>query len=185
MSARFIALVAAIFLTGPFAIVQNAFSASAPDDTIHQTEQWTPSESDKAAVERLSHQYFTARDGGQYQDAYALQTDGMKKLASFDNWSRLAKGFSDISGKVISRQIKKVTWYKDPPGAPALGVYAAVDFTSRFENIDVHCGYLMWHQQENGTFRMAREEASYIDKKTQERLDGEKLAEIKTRFRCQ
>lgn len=180
-----IALASTLLMVGHLAIPHAAHSAREPDSPLPQTGQWSPSEAQKVQVEQLTHKYFSAKDEARYQDAYAMQTDGMHNLASFGEWTRSIKDFSNTAGKVVSRQIKKITWYKDPPNAPARGVYAAVDFTSRFENIDTYCGYLVWFQQPDGTFKMAREEVSYIDKKTQERLDEKTLAQLKASIRCQ
>jgi hypothetical protein len=106
-------------------------------------------------------------------------------VSSFESWSETTMKFNAQAGKVLERRIRKVTWYKDPPNAQLPGVYAAVDFIGRFENVDTHCGYVVWHQRDDGAFRIMREEQNFIDKKTQAGLDERTLAELKARFRCQ
>jgi hypothetical protein len=135
-----------------------------------------------AEIERLTQRYFSAKDNGSYREAFDMMRPG---VAPFDSWTETAMKFNAEAGKVLERRIRKVTWYKDPPNAQLPGVYAAADYVSRFENIDTHCGYVVWHQEEDGMFRVMREEQNFIDKKAQSGLDERSLAELKARFRCQ
>ena len=49
-----------------------------------------------------------------------------------------------------------------------------MDFASEFANLDIHCGYVAWYMQEDGSFRVVREEENSIDKAIQQKLkDGE------------
>ena len=65
-----------------------------------------------------------------------------------------------------------------------LGVYVAVDFFSIFQNVDFHCGFLIWHQQQDGSFLLMREEQNYILRQIQDTLEPDELAEIKAQFGC-
>jgi hypothetical protein len=118
-----------------------------------------------------------------YADAYAMQSDSQKRSMTLENWASLNAKFAETSGVVQSRQLKKITWYKDPP-APEPGIYAAADYVSRFANIDIHCGYLVWHQQADGTFLLNREEQNYIDKTTQQKLKPDVLAKARAQMGC-
>lgn len=165
------------------AIRRRATPPFVPHDT-QADGSWSPSETDKAFVEHLTHQYFLAKDQGRYQDAYAMLSPGMQEITPFERWSTLEQEFSARAGRATNRQLKKVTWYKDPPTAPTPGIYAAVDYTGRFENIDVYCGYVAWKRQENGTFRLVRQEQNFVDKETQRKMDDRTLAAIKAQFGC-
>jgi hypothetical protein len=81
------------------------------------------------------------------------------------------------------RDIKKITWYKNPPQA-APGTYAAVDFSSQFTNANIHCGYLVWFEQGDGSFVMVREEVNFIDKATEQKLKPDELERARAKFGC-
>lgn len=142
---------------------------------------WGPSDAEKTTVERLTYQYFSAKDQGKYREAFAMLRPESARL---DGWMEAAQQFNAQSGKVVDRRIRKITWHKDPPSAQLPGIYAAVDYASRFENIDLHCGYLVWHHGGDGVFRLMREEQNSIDKRTQQGLDDRALAAFKARFGC-
>lgn len=118
------------------------------------------------AVERRSLAYYAAKDGHRFEDAYRMQSPSLTKLAPFERWRKDNESAQAGLGPVVRRDIQKVTWYKDPPnGQP--GVYAASDFSSKFANADIHCGYLVWLQQSDGSFLLVREEENFIDKETE------------------
>jgi hypothetical protein len=145
---------------------------------------WPPGEPEQKAVEASTYKYFAAKDSGSYRDAYSLLTVSMQATTSFEHWSESAKNFNSVAGKVSGRQIKKITWYKDPPSASQPGIYAAADFVSEFANAYVHCGYVVWHQQNDGTFRLVREEESFLDRKSAEKLDEKTRASVKAKLGC-
>ena len=141
-------------------------------------------EEEQRQVEALTYQYLKAKDSGDLAKAYGFFADSMKATAPQESWSGAEKKFSALSGPVTSRRIRKVTRYDNPPSAPRPGVYIAADLVSQFENLDVHCGYLIWHGQPDGSFQVIREEANYVDKATQQRMTPEQLTAFKARARC-
>lgn len=143
----------------------------------------TPEE-DQKQVEALTYQYLKAKDSGDFAKAYGFFADSMKATAPQESWSNDAKKFSALSGPVTSRRIRKITRYDNPPSAPRPGVYIAADLVSQFQNMDVHCGYVVWHGQPDGSFRVIREEANYISKATQQRMTPEQLTAFKAGARC-
>jgi hypothetical protein len=147
-----------------------------------QAVQQQKASGDSAEIERLTYRYFSAKDNGSYREAFEMMRPD---VAPLESWVEATMKFNVQAGKVLQRRIRKVTWYKDPPNAQLPGVYAAADYVSHFEHIDTHCGYVVWHREDDGTFRVMREEQNFIDKKTQAGLDERKLAELKARFRCQ
>ena len=104
-----------------------------------------------------------------------------QQTVPFDSWSSREEEFNSKAGPVKKRTIKKITWYKDPPRA-APGIYAAVDFASEFANIDIHCGFIAWQMQEDGSFRVIREEVNFIDKAMQQKLKAGELDRIRAQF---
>jgi len=148
-----------------------------------QDREWQPTAAQVQQVERLSAQYFAAKDGRKYDDAYAMLSPSLKSELSRDRWEADAKKFNEDAGEVRSRIIKKLTWYKDSPKAPP-GVYAAVDFVSQYAHLDTHCGYLVWHEQADGTFLLSREEQRYLINSAKEKLRPNELEQGRERLRC-
>ncbi len=115
------------------------------------------------AVLETSYRYLAARDGGRVDEAYAMIAPSMRAYLTKDLFRSQILPFNREAGAVQQRTITKISWYRDPPDAPAPGLYAAADFISRFPNLYLHCGYLMWHQEPGGAWKLAREEQSFLD----------------------
>lgn len=81
----------------------------------------------------------------------------MKQSITFATWKSKAVDFNARAGAVGQRAIVKITWYRNPPQVEP-GLYAAVDFSSRFAQVDLHCGFLAWREQLDGKFLLVREE---------------------------
>jgi hypothetical protein len=144
------------------------------------TSNWRPTDADEWMIESLTYQYFRARDSGEYRQAYLLFKPG---VIEWDHWRDLTAKFNADAGAVKSRQIRKVTWVVDPPTGPP-GTYAAVDYSSTFENLFLHCGYVVWHRQPSGSFALVREEQNAIARTTAEKMTPENLQSVRARFGC-
>lgn len=143
----------------------------------------SPAGTQDERVEAFSRQYFLAQDEGRYRDAYGMMTASQQQLLPFSRWNFLEQDFGARAGKLIRRDIRKVTWYRDPPQA-APGVYAAVDFAGEYANTSLYCGYLVLSQQADGTFLVLREERNVIDKETAAKLQPGELEKFSARFKC-
>ena len=152
-------------------------TANAPDG-------WKPSATDQSQIETQTYQYYSAKDAGQYADAYEMFDRGMKETSHFDNWSAHAQSQNTKAGHILSRRVIKITWYKDPPSAPEPGIYAAADFAGQFENDPIYCGYLAWHRGSDGTYRIVREEENFIDKGSIANMAQKELRALTTKFGC-
>jgi hypothetical protein len=144
-----------------------------------QESKWAPSAEQQKEVERLTRSYFSFKDGENYRAAYAL----LATTQSFDEWQAMAKSFNRQAGTVRSRKIAKVTWYNNSPQGPA-GIFAAVDFMSEFENLSLHCGYVVWRLAADGSFQQIREEQNSITHEMQKKLTPEMLKAARAQFRC-
>jgi hypothetical protein len=140
---------------------------------------------DDAKIEQLTKKYLSAKDAGQYTDAYNLFGPSMKASTSLESWSENARNVKAKAGKLISRRVKKITWYDNPPSAPAPGIYAAADYESEFEGMHVHCGYVAWLAQADGTFLMVREEENFIEKPAAGKMPPEQVRAFAQRFGCE
>ncbi|MDB5959390.1 MAG: heat shock protein DnaJ-like protein [Massilia sp.] len=158
--------------------VRGAATAAAATETA-----WKPSAAELQSVERHSQAYFAARDSHQYEAAYKMLTPAMRQIRSYESWRSMAVESQTRRGNLLRRDIKKVTWYKNPPGAEP-GTYAAVDFAGQSTNADTVCGYLVWIEQADGTFLLVREEENFIDKASDKKLTPEDRERIRAQFKC-
>ncbi len=158
--------------------------AQAPSESSRNADgQWHPAKVQVQRIELQSNAYFAAKDGRRYKDAYALLSPATKQITPFERWSSVAENSNSKLGEVLHRDIKKITWYKNPPQAEP-GIYAAVDFSSQFANANIHCGYLVWLEQGDGSFLMLREEQNFIDKATERKLKPDELDKVRAQFGC-
>lgn len=135
------------------------------------------------SVEQQTRRYFEAKDQGRYTGAYDLMAASMKQSMSFATWKGRVEAFNAAAGTVKQRTISKITWYHNPPQVEP-GLYAAVDFTSKFAEVDLHCGFLAWHEQPDGKFVLVREEENYLDRQTRQKLNPDDVEKIRQQFGC-
>jgi hypothetical protein len=145
--------------------------------------QWHPDKAQVQLVELKSNEYFAAKDGRRYKEAYELLSPASKEITPFARWSSAAENFNSTVGEVLHRDIKKITWYKNPPQG-LRDTYAAVDFSSQFANANTHCGYLVWFEQSDGSFLIVHEEQNFIDRATEQKLKPDELDRIRAQFGC-
>jgi uncharacterized protein DUF4019 len=145
---------------------------------------WKPTTADQATVEAQTYAYLNSKDEGDFARAYAMCSDSMKGVVKFDSWKSAFQSFGSTAGRVLSRRVVKITWYKDPPSAPMPGVYAAADYAGRYENIPIHCGYVVWYRGPNGEYRVIREEANFLDRATIAKMSADEVKATAARFGC-
>lgn len=134
-------------------------------------------------VEQQTLLYFEAKDQGRYNRAYDLMAASLKQGISFETWKGKTEAFNAKAGAVEQRTISKITWYHNPPQVEP-GLYAAVDFTSKFADVDLHCGFLAWRELPDGKFVLVREEENYLDKQTQQKLKPVDIEKVRQQFKC-
>ncbi len=144
---------------------------------------WRPSPEQRASIEATTKAYFSARDSNKSPEAYAFLSSRQKEYQSPSAFQRRIEEFNAKAGPVQARRFRAITWYKDtPPAGP--GLYVAVDYSSDFPNLALHCGYLVWHEQPDGTFLQVREEENVIDNATMAKLKPSDLEKVRAQFRC-
>ncbi|MDX2220655.1 MAG: DUF4019 domain-containing protein [Burkholderiales bacterium] len=136
-----------------------------------------------AQVEAETLRYFALRDAGKLEEAHALHSVEQQTRLPFPKWREIVQGFNTTAGAVTSREVKRITLYRNPAGLPQ-GDYFAVDFSGVFASAPVHCGYLVWNVLPSGERRITREEENFIDAQTYTKLSASKVAEVKQQFRC-
>lgn len=154
-----------------------------PAPVVDDGTPWKPSAEQIKRVENATRLYLSLKDGGKYASAFAMLSPGLQAATPLEVWKFNAEAFQKKSGVSLQRKIKKIGWLHNPPKA-APGNYAAVDFSSRFANINIHCGFLAWQEQADGSFKIVREEQNYIDKPTEHRVTPENLQKMRERFGC-
>jgi Protein of unknown function (DUF4019) len=143
--------------------IQCGASTPAPVPQItNAPDGWQPTREDQATVERQTYRYLSSKATGDYTAAYAMFSDSMKGATHFDTWQIQTQSFNAKAGSVLSRHVRKITCYKDPPSAPLPGIYVAVDYSSEFDQVPIHCGYVAWHRGPNGDYQVIHEETSTL-----------------------
>jgi hypothetical protein len=158
-----------------------ATQVSAPQSLADKA--WQPAAAQVQVVERQSKAYFAAKDARRYQDAYQMLAPTFAAMTPYERWKSVVDDAQSQTGAALHRDIRKITWYKNPPQAKP-GTYAAVDVAGQFANADFHCSVLVWVEQADGGFRLIREETNFMDKATEKKLKPEERQRILTQFGC-
>lgn len=163
-----------------------AAPAALPQQNVASTNAdpvWRPSAQMRAAVENVTRAYFQAWDANRAEDAYAFLSPGQKQHVPLADFERHLGEFNAKAGALRGRHLRAVTWYKDTPQAGP-GLYVAVDYSADFANFALQCGYLVWHEQVDGSFLQVRQEINVIDKDTMSKLDPLAFQKVRAQFRC-
>lgn len=173
-----------LFAASGAALAQLPASAT-PSQTaaLSPDAQYKPKDEQERRLVQAATTYFATKDEQRFNDAYAVFSVSYKQQVPLENWKNEMESFYASAGKPGGRTIRKVTWYKNPANAQP-GLYAAVDFESRFANLALHCGYVVWRQQMDGSFELVREEENAIPNAIMSQLTPEKLQSIRAQFRC-
>ncbi|HWS40596.1 MAG TPA: DUF4019 domain-containing protein [Arenimonas sp.] len=153
-------------------------------DSDSSAQLWQPSEQDQLKVKLLSYQFLNAKDNGDFDAAYAFYSENTKSPAAFKTWKYDQLVFNATAGALIDRSFTRISWYESSPDNALPGVFASVDYSSIFTNIDMQCGMLMWHKKEDGNFELIRDQNNFIDKSSQAKLSEIEISETKTKFGC-
>lgn len=131
--------------------------------SLASAEDYIPSTADSAEIQRLTDRYFKLLDNRDYAAAYAMQTPGMQATMPFHEWFAISQRSRQQLGDLQERKQTKVTWYLDPPDSPGPGLYAAVDFVSRYANSRQHSEYLVWFREKKpDAFMLTRHETAFL-----------------------
>lgn len=84
--------------------------------------------------------FFAAMDSGRWAEAYELSAPELHGGMTLEEWIA-DQGAPDPA---LSRNLIRLTWYQNPPTAPA-GLYGAVDYSARHAG-GQRCGYLIWYR---------------------------------------
>lgn len=161
---------------------QEAECGSAPPRPVPGPTGWKPTSADGSEVLKLTARYFAARDSGRCRDAWGLLTSSMQEMSSLAEYQARQADFASRAAGGLRRRTVKVTWYDNPPNAPAGGIFAAVDFVGESKKLELICGYVVWLRQPDGSWRLTREEEGSIERGPAS--TPEQLAEAKAAMGC-
>jgi hypothetical protein len=156
--------------------VQNIASSNA--DAL-----WRPLPIQLARIESTTKSYFTARDNNKFEDAYSQLSSRQKQFLTFAQYKKIVEEFNSNAGQAKGRELRAITWYKDT-AQTGPGLYVAVDFASAFDNLALHCGYVVWQEQNDGSYLLVRQEDNVIDNAAMAKLKPGDLEKIYAQYRC-
>lgn len=139
---------------------------------------WQPSDQVKQEAVDTVDIYIQTVNQKKFTQAYKMLSSGMQSLSTEEEWSQYQVEFHKASGGDALYTNVRVTWYKDPEGASAPGIYAAFDLECKYKNINICDEVIILHKENFDPFRIMRHERNYIDKETEVELLKQKLQEI-------
>lgn len=147
--------------------MQLASAQSSDRPTINVTsdspKSWRPTAEQMRSASLAAAAFLETKDKGKTDFAYEMLAGEMQKYVSKPDYSKSIIEFNLEAGKGRRHNVSQVTWTKDPPSGPSPGVFAAFDITSKYENIDRACGFLIMYQLPNGgPFKVMRTEINFM-----------------------
>lgn len=141
----------------------------------------------KSTARKMTEQFLLAKESGEFKKAYATLGSGMKIITDFPTWKNKEENyFSKNLGKLVSRDIWRITLYDNPPNSPKPGLYIAADYENSYEKSPIHCGYIMWYLPPENLeeFSVMREEYGNITKETLKMIPKEDLQNVRKQIGC-
>lgn len=136
------------------------------------------------APHRLAYEYFEARDRGDWAAAWAMFSPGMQASVSYERWLAQERRLAAEAGPRASWHMRKLTWYDNPPGAPAPGRYAAIDYEVKYRDGGFECGYVVASPGPDGAYRLGRHEQGHVGGEVLAKLTVAQLAQVRRDLRC-
>ena len=144
---------------------------------------WQPTAEDERQVQELTRRYFALLDAGDAKQAHSLWSPENRAEMPLDARAAQINGFRDQAGKPGEHRIAALTWYVNPPDAPAPGIYVAADYERSYEKLALNCGYLMWYRGADGSYVLVREENNMMARQATE-PSLQSLSEARALMRC-
>ena len=123
---------------------------------------WLPTQEQDARARETVAKFISAVDGGRATEAYDLLSPAMRATTGRLQYESYVQELGRLSGSRIGRQAPRVSWFKDPPGAPVVGVYAWFRISCEFSNLKSCDEDIMLHEEPGGAFLVARSQRNYV-----------------------
>lgn len=129
-------------------------------------DEWAPSDADKQTVQALGARWLALKDAGQGKEAWDFFSPAFREKVAFADWNARLVKFNAMAGPVRERRLVRITWFNDPPQAPAPGTYAALEYHNAFERIPQHLENVILHRPPGaGFFSVLRNEVDFAPPK--------------------
>ena len=147
--------------------IQLASAQSSNQPSINVTSDspqgWYPTDEQIQSATLAAVRFLENRDTGKIDLAYEMLADAMQKSVAKPDYVKGVTEFEIKAGRGGQHNVSTVTWTKDPPNGPFPGIFAAFDITSKYENIDRACGFLIMYQEpKGGRFKVMRTEINFM-----------------------
>jgi hypothetical protein len=149
---------------------------------LNQDKEWAPTDRQTVALERAVLEYFEHLDSSRFSEMYELFTPEVKRMIPPEQYVREQVETKRTSGALKGRRIASVTWYKDAQGF--IGVFAAVDHSSDYENLALHCGFVIMSERQDGHYSVQRTEVNRVDRQTAKDMSKERLDDFRKTYGC-
>jgi hypothetical protein len=143
-----------------------------------------PTAEDERTIRADTLGYLEAKDRGDFDAAHAVLGSELAATLTKDNWRAPRAGFNASEGLPGKREVVRLTWYDDPAGAPLPGRYVAADYRGDYAHAGFYCGYVVWHLQAGGSYRIVREEEARMPDSIAKKLTPQELASARTQLQC-
>jgi hypothetical protein len=141
----------------------------------------------KSKIRKLTEEFLSAKDSGEFKKAYDMLDPSMKSAVEFPAWkNKEADYFGESLGKLVSRDIWRITLYNNPPNSPEPGLYIAADYENVYEKSPIHCGYVMWYipTATSNDFSVMREEYGNVTTDILKKIPKENLQNVRKQIGC-
>jgi hypothetical protein len=128
---------------------------------VQEARKYSPQDWETEAVQKIMYDLWAARELGQVARTYEYLSPKLKVQMTREDWTRRGTDFRKLSGPVKWRKMTGVRWYRELVGTADPGTYAEVSVSGAFENIPQYESQLLFHQQNDGSFRLAMEVEKY------------------------
>ncbi|MGN6235519.1 DUF4019 domain-containing protein [Dyella sp.] len=158
-------------------------SGSTEQVQTNQLTDWHPTAADQATIHKLTLTYLEAKDSGDFKRALAMVAEPTRDMMANSAWQDSRRTFNAAAGPIGSRQVKNISWYDHPPGAPP-GWYAAADYAATYPSSALYCGYLVWLRQPDGSFAMVREDEGKLSPSEAATISSEDMSRVRAQLGC-
>ncbi|MCH8617525.1 DUF4019 domain-containing protein [Undibacterium sp. TS12] len=137
-------------------------------------------------VKKLTVIYFSALEKGDYQAAYNMLGSSTKSLSAYPEWKARASAYQATIGKLINRDLWRITVYDNPANSQQPGVYIAVDYETRHSAAPITCGYVVWFVPPGSKsgFSLMREEYGHVTADILKNISASDLGQLRKQMGC-
>ena len=146
-----------------------------------QSMKWAANEKQIANLTSATNSYFKWRDLGDGNASYQVLSSRMKSSVTEADWNKSLSEFNRKAGKFDWRDTSKLTWYPNSKSSDVTATFVAVDFSGKFENLALYCGYVVWMLNPDDSFSLIREETNMVDNVSASHMKSEDLNAFRTK----